>query len=96
MEKSSLSHYIQSLRLRRGYSTEFVASRARIELSDYLRYEKSPETARASYHPRILSILCTDSYDYLDFQIMAGLIHPMCASKQTIQPLKFPYPDSEV
>lgn len=73
-DRSPLARYVQSLRARRGFSVDFVATRAKVGIVDYIQFEQAPEHTPLSVCWEIFQALDVSDDEFVDFQVLAKLV----------------------
>lgn len=57
MKRSPFSQYFTALRKKKGYSVDFIASKGRVGIQEYLHFEEMPEKAPLSSVAKYLKLL---------------------------------------
>ena len=71
MNRSLLSRYVQNLRMRRGYSLDYIAAKTKFELVEYIKFEENPESFPLCRCLEIFNFMDLTVAELNEFQLIA-------------------------
>lgn len=71
MDRTSASRYVQCFRVKQGFSVDYLASRVKLPMVDYIKIEEAPHKVPVSRLLKIFDALLMTTQDRIDFQIIA-------------------------
>jgi hypothetical protein len=70
MERSSLSKYAQTIRLRSGFSIDYLAYASGLNIEDIIQFEEAPETLPLFMICKIFDTLHITNDEFIQFQMV--------------------------